>query len=169
MKLSQKTLRIIGVGLVLAVLATALILNALRSKNAVEISDDPLSTGITERWGAALPAGFTKLSVEHIEGSGGYIFARLTFETDMTDVLSQWSTCDAEVQAKFDALIDAQLADPATTDVEAGLIAENRPTIGTDWRWFTLVNEDDAGDVILLAYDPANRTMYISEQQNNAA
>lgn len=46
----------------------------------VQASDDPLSVGMVERWNAALPAGFSKESAEHIADGRGYSFAKLTYE-----------------------------------------------------------------------------------------
>ena len=77
----------------------------------VQASDDPLSAGMVERWNAALPAGFSKESAEHIADGRGYSFAKLTYEKDVADILAKWETPAADMQARFDAVIDAQLAD----------------------------------------------------------
>ena len=74
----------------------------------VQASDDPLSVGMVERWNAALPAGFSKESAEHIADGRGYSFAKLTYEKDVADILAKWETPAADMQARFDAVIDAQ-------------------------------------------------------------
>lgn len=56
----------------------------------VQASDDPLSVGMVERWNAALPAGFSKESAEHIADGRGYSFAKLTYEKDVADILAKW-------------------------------------------------------------------------------
>ena len=120
----------------------------------VQASDDPLSVGMVERWNAALPAGFSKESAEHIADGRGYSFAKLTYEKDVADM-----------QARFDAVIDAQLADASTTQADAALIEAARPTLDESWVCFSLQSEDDPNDVILLAYQSATHVMIVAEQQ----
>ena len=117
----------------------------------VQASDDPLSVGMVERWNAALPAGFSKESAEHIADGRGYSFAKLTYEKDVADILAKWETPAADMQARFDAVIDAQLADASTTQADAALIEAARPTLDESWVCFSLQSEDDPNDVILLA------------------
>ena len=119
----------------------------------VQASDDPLSVGMVERWNAALPAGFSK------------DFAKLTYEKDVADILAKWETPAADMQARFDAVIDAQLADASTTQADAALIEAARPTLDESWVCFSLQSEDDPNDVILLAYQSATHVMIVAEQQ----
>ena len=128
-------------------------------------SDDPLSVGMVERWNAALPAGFSKESAEHIADGRGYSFAKLTYEKDVADILAKWETPAADMQARFDAVIDAQLADASTTQADAALIEAARPTLDESWVCFSLQSEDDPNDVILLAYQSATHVMIVAEQQ----
>ena len=126
---------------------------------------DPLSAGMVERWNAALPAGFSKESAEHIADGRGYSFAKLTYEKDVADILAKWETPAADMQARFDAVIDAQLADASTTQADAALIEAARPTLDESWVCFSLQSEDDPNDVILLAYQSATHVMIVAEQQ----
>ena len=75
-------------------------------------SDDPLSAGMVERWNAALPAGFSKASAEHIADGRGYSFAKLTYEKDVADILAKGETPAADMQARFDAVIDVYKRQP---------------------------------------------------------
>ena len=118
-----------------------------------------------ERWNAALPAGFSKESAEHIADGRGYSFAKLTYEKDVADILAKWETPAADMQARFDAVIDAQLADASTTQADAALIEAARPTLDESWVCFSLQSEDDPNDVILLAYQSATHVMIVAEQQ----
>ena len=131
----------------------------------VQASDDPLSVGMVERWNAALPAGFSKESAEHIADGRGYSFAKLTYEKDVADILAKWETPAADMQARFDAVIDAQLADASTTQADAALIEAARPTLDESWVCFSLQSEDDPNDVILLAYQSATHVMIVAEPQ----
>lgn len=69
------------------------------------------------------------------------------------------------MQARFDAVIDAQLADASTTQADAALMRRRAP------RWMragvcsSLQSEDDPNDVILLAYQSATHVMIVAEQQ----
>lgn len=47
----------------------------------------------------------------------------------MADILAKWETPAADMQARFDAVIDAQLADASTTQADAALIETARPTL----------------------------------------
>ncbi|MEI3013623.1 MAG: hypothetical protein V8T36_02040 [Ruthenibacterium lactatiformans] len=68
------------------------------------------------------------------------------------------------MQARFDAVIDAQLADASTTQADAALIEAARPTLDESWV-VSLQSEDDPNDVILLAYQSATHVMIVAEQQ----
>lgn len=153
----------IGLGVLLAVVLVWRLSN--RPPQPPKISQDPLSTGIAERWGAALPDGFTKRSVEHMGEESGFIFARLTFEEDVGELLARWEAAGSDLQARFDAVLDAQLADPATTPEDAALITENRPTLGEGWVWFSITADEDERDMILLAYHAATKEMFLAEQR----
>ncbi len=76
------------------------------------------------RYGRALERqrcrGFSKESAEHIADGRGYSFAKLTYEKDVADILAKWETPAADMQARFDAVIDAQLADASTTQADRG-------------------------------------------------
>ena len=120
----------------------------------VQASDDPLSVGMVERWNAALPAGFSKESAEHIGDGRCYSFSKRPYVKVV-----------AALQARFDAGIDAQLADASTTQADAALIEAARPTLDESWVCFSLQSEDDPNDVILLAYQSATHVMIVAEQQ----
>lgn len=77
----------------------------------------------------------------------------------MADILAKWETPAADMQARFDAVIDAQLADASTTQADAALIEAARPTLDESWVCFSLQSEDDPNDVILLAYQSATHVM----------
>lgn len=162
-KLSNRAWFLLVTGVLLAVVLGWRL--ATRPPEAPQVSQDPLSVGIGERWGAALPDGFTKISVEHITGQGGYLFARLRFQEDVGELLARWAAPEADTQARFDAIVDAQLADPATTPEEEALIEANRPAIAEGDIWFSLVGSEDERDTILLLYRAQSREMYIAEQQ----
>lgn len=121
------------------------------------------------RYGRALERraarGFSKESAEHIADGRGYSFAKLTYEKDVADILAKWETPAADMQARFDAVIDVQLADASTTQADAALIEAARPTLDESWVCFSLQSEDDPNDVILLAYQSATHVMIVAEQQ----
>ena len=83
----------------------------------------------------------------------------------VADILAKWETPAADMQARFDAVIDAQLADASTTQADAALIEAARPTLDESWVCFSLQSEDDPNDVILLAYQSATHVMIVAEQQ----
>ena len=146
-------------------LVLAVVFYFVNHNTGVQASDDALSAGMVERWGAALPAGFAKESAEHITDGKGYNFAKLTYEKDVADILAKWEAPAADTQARFDAVIDAQLADTSTTQADAALIRAARPALDEGWVCFSLKSEDDPGDVILLAYQSATHVMIVAEQQ----
>lgn len=131
----------------------------------VKISDDPLSEGIVERWGAALPAGFTKESVEHIADGKGYNFAKLHFEKEISDILAKWEVPDETVKTAFDAVIDAQLADEKTSAEDAAFIEQNRPDWSLEYKAFMLTDEEKPGARLLLCYQVQMQTMIVAEEQ----
>lgn len=131
----------------------------------VRVSDDPLSQGIGARWNAALPAGFAKESAEHITEEGGYNFACLLYEKDVARYLKQWAAPTEAFTTRFDALLAEQLADPATTEAEAALIARARPALDESWRCFSLTDEAEPENEILLCYQSTTRTMIVAERR----
>ena len=131
----------------------------------VKVSDDILSQGIAERWNAALPAGFTKESAEHITEDGGYNFARLVYEKDVANYLKQWAAPTDEFIARFNALLSDQLSDPATTEADAALIERARPTLDANWLCFSLQDEAAPENEIMLCYQRTARTMIVAERQ----
>ena len=128
---------------------------------APQVSEDPLSVGIGERWGAALPAGFAKESAEHLEGGRGFVYAKLTYEEDVGDLLGKWNAPEADTQEKFDRLITEFLADSSITPADATLIASSRPTLGDGWVWYSL---EEGESQILLAYHRESREMFVLEK-----
>ncbi len=134
-------------------------------RTKVQISDDPLSEGIVERWGAALPAGFTKESVEHIEDGKGYNFAKLHFEDEISNILAKWESPDETVKKAFDEVIEAQLADEATSAENAAFIEQNRPDWSVEYKSFMLTDEANPNARLLLCYDAQTHTMIVAEEQ----
>ena len=76
---------------------------------------------------------------------------KLTYEKDVADILAKWETPAADMQARFDAVIDAQLADASTTQADAALIEERRPPLD-ELGVFLAPERGRPNDVILLAY-----------------
>lgn len=132
---------------------------------SVKVSDDVLSEGIAARWNAALPAGFTKESAEHITEDGGYIFAHLIYEKDVASYLKKWTAPTEEFIGRFNTLLSDQLADPAVTEADAALIERARPELDASWLCFSLQEEDTPENEILLCYHRASRTMIVAERR----
>lgn len=164
-RISARTWAYVCIGLLLVLSVVFFFVNkSLEAQRQAQISDDVLSEGIVERWGAALPAGFAKETVGEIADGAGLQFARLVYEQDIGGLLAKWTPPDADLQARFDALIDAFLEDGAAPE-EAAWLREARPALGEEWICFSLQSEADARDVILLAYHPESRVMFLAERQ----
>lgn len=173
-RLSARAGAYIGIGLLLVIAAAFSLLNKhLEARQAAQISDDALSAGIVERWGAALPAGFEKETAGAIADGAGLQFARLVYEEDIGGLLAKWTPPDADTQARFDELIDAFLgnaenaenAENAPAPEEAAWLRDARPVLDAGWICFSLQSEADARDVILLAYQSESRVMFLAERQ----
>lgn len=153
----------IVVTIIIMLLIPFILFSLGRSK--VKVSDDPLSEGLVERWGAALPEGFTKESVEDIADGKGYNFAKLHFETEISKILAKWEKPNESVQKAFDEVIDAQLADEHTSEEEAAFIKENRPQLNEEYLTFMLTDEKMPNARLLLCYHPNTQTMIVAEEQ----
>lgn len=177
-RLSTRAGAYIGIGLLLVIAVAFSLLNKhLEARQAAQISDDALSAGIVERWGAALPAGFEKETAGEITDGAGLQFARLVYSEDIGGLLAKWTLPDADTQARFDELIDAFLENAENAEnVENAENAENapgeaawlrsaRPELNEEWICFSLQSEEDARDVILLAYHSESRVMFLAERQ----
>lgn len=145
-------------------LLSALALFFVKRQTDVQISDDPLSTGIITRWRAALPAGFVKESAEHLTEAGGRNFAKLVYEKDVARHLVKWTAPDADFLARWQALVDEMRADGATTPEEAALL-DGAPVPDAAWRCFSLADEAEPRNEILLCYNAATRTMLVAERR----
>ena len=86
------------------------------------------------------------------------------YEEDIGGLLAKWTPPDADTQARFDALIDAFLENGAAPE-EAAWLQGARPALNEEWICFSLQSEADARDVILLAYHPESRVMFLAERQ----
>ena len=173
-RLSTRTGAYIGIGLLLVIAVAFSLLNKhLEARQAAQISDDVLSKGIVERWGAALPAGFEKETAGAITDGAGLQFARLVYEKDIGELLAKWTQPDADTQARFDELIDAFLESAENTEnaenspapEEAAWLRDARPALDAEWVCFSLQSEEDARDLILLAYHSESRVMFLAERQ----
>ena len=167
-RLSARTWAYICIGLLLALAVVFFFVNRhLEAQRAAQISDDVLSEGIVERWGAALPAGFEKETAGEIMDGAGLQFARLVYEEDIGGLLAKWTPPGADTQARFDELIDAFLENEenAPAPEEAAWLRDARPALDAGWICFSLQNEADARDVILLAYHGESRVMFLAERQ----
>lgn len=148
---------------VILLLALALVFSAVSRRIGVQASEDPLSQGIAARWGAALPDGFTKECAGGIAQTGGRSFARLVYRRDVARWLTKWTAPDADLIARFDALLDAQL-DGADAR-EAELLRAARGVLDDSWLCFSMQDEAQPENCILLAYRPQDRVMLIAEQR----
>ena len=164
-RISTRAWAYLCIGLLLVLVVVLFFVNkGLEAQREAQISKDMLSEGIVERWGAALPAGFEKETAGQIADGAGLQFARLVYEEDIGGLLAKWTPPDADTQARFDALIDAFLENDAASG-EAAWLQSARPALSADWICFSLQSEEDAGDVILLAYHPQSRVMFLAERQ----
>lgn len=170
-RLSARTWAYICIGLLLVLAVVFSFVNKhLEAQMKAQISDDVLSEGIVERWNAALPAGFEKETAGAITDGAGLQFARLVYEQDIGGLLAKWTPPGADTQARFDELIDAFLeseenAEKAPASGEAAWLREARPVLDEAWICFSLQGEEDARDVILLAYHSESRVMFLAERQ----
>ena len=172
-RLSARTWAYICIGLLLVLAVGFFFVNKhLEAQRTAQISDDVLSEGIVERWGAALPAGFEKETAGAITDGAGLQFARLVYEEDIGGLLAKWTPPGADTQARFDELIDAFLENaeneenaPASAPGEAAWLRDARPVLDAGWVCFSLQSEEDARDVILLAYHSESRVMFLAERQ----
>lgn len=165
-RLSTRTWAYLCVGLLLAVAVAFFFVNKnLEAEQKARISDDVLSEGIVERWGAALPAGFEKETAGEIADGAGLQFARLVYDEDIGGLLAKWTPPGADTQARFDELIDAFLGNEETAPGEAAWLRDARPALNGEWICFSLQSEADARDVILLAYHGESRVMFLAERQ----
>ena len=106
-RLSTRAWAYVCIGLLLVL---AVVFSLVNRRMQAQISDDPLSQGIAERWNAALPAGFAKECAGQIADGAGLQFARLVYDEDIAGLLAKWTPPGETAQAEFDALIDAFLA-----------------------------------------------------------
>jgi len=159
-RLSTRAWAYVCIGLLLVL---AVVFSLVNRRMQAQISDDPLSKGIAERWNAALPAGFAKECAGQITDGAGLQFARLVYDKDIGGLLAKWTPPDEAAQAELDALIDAFL--PNASPEEAAWLRGARPVLAESWVFFSLVGEEDARDVILLAYRAADRVMFLAERQ----
>lgn len=159
-RLSTRAWAYVCIGLLLVL---AVVFSLVNRRMQAQISDDPLSQGIAERWNAALPAGFAKECAGQIADGAGLQFARLVYDEDIAGLLAKWTPPGETAQAEFDALIDAFLANAPPE--EAAWLRGARPVLDESWICFSLSGEEDARDVILLAYRPADRVMFLAERQ----
>lgn len=170
-RLSTRTWAYLCIGLLLVLAVAFFFVNKhLEVQRAAQISDDVLSEGIVERWGAALPAGFEKETAGAITDGVGLQFARLVYEEDIGGLLAKWTPPDADMQARFDELIDAFLETAENTENapapgESAWLRDARPALDAGWVCFSLQSEADARDVILLAYHSESRVMFLAERQ----
>ncbi len=159
--LSAETKRFLCVVLLLV---SALAFWFLKQATTVRVSDDPLSVGIGERWNAALPDGFTKESVERIDGAGGYNYACLTYEKDIANYLGKWTAPDEDFQTRFDALVAGALAGGDFSEEDAALVERTRPSLDETYVCFSLTDETRPENTICLCYRAEDRTMVLVER-----
>lgn len=123
-------------------------------------SDDSLSVELSERWGSGLPKGYEKEVADDLD-TCGCLFARLTYEDAVDDLLANWETVTGEITEAFDAIVDAQLsADIPEADRE--LVEKARPQPGADWIGYKMTEGE--AELVLL-YDTDGQMMYVAERQ----
>ena len=123
-------------------------------------SDDSLSLALAERWGSGLPKGYEKEVADDLD-TCGCLFARLTYEDAVDDLLENWEPVDEELTAAFDAIVDAQLEAEIPQD-HRDLVESARPQPESDWIGYELTDGD--GTLVLL-YDGDGPIMYVAERQ----
>lgn len=128
--------------------------------DGMKASDDSLSTALAERWGAGLPKGYEKEVADDLDESG-CLFARLTYETQVDDLLSNWETVDEALTTAFDTIVDAQLAAEIPED-HRELVETARPAPEADWIGYQMT--DGEAELVLL-YSPRGQLMYVAEFQ----
>ena len=136
-----------------------------KNMGGTKTSDDPLSTGIGERWGGALPAGFTKTEISTLQDGQGYVFASLIYDEDVAELLTEWEAPPADAQQTLDALLEELKAQPGLTEQQLTQLAELRPTLDSSWIYYRITGKDDPQDVIYLMYHAQDRRMVIAERQ----
>lgn len=128
--------------------------------DGMKASDDSLSTALAERWGAGLPKGYEKEVADDLDESG-CLFARLTYETQVDDLLENWEPVDEDLTTAFDAIVETQLAAEIPKD-HRELVERARPVPETDWIGYQMTEGE--AELVLL-YDPAGQIMFIAERQ----
>lgn len=128
-------------------------------------SDDPLSIGIGERWGGALPSGFTKTEISFLQDGKGWVFASLLYEQDVSGLLTEWEKPAQGMQSGLDAVLDELMSQEGLTAQQRVQLAENRPVLDDSWIAYSVSGADDPGDVIYLAYHAAEKRMVVAERQ----
>lgn len=154
------TLVIIVVASIVLWKSTSRTVNEMKAEQAEQVSDDSLSMGIHERWGGGLPAGYEAQVADDLE-AGGYLFARLTYQEPVEDLLEKWENADEEILADFKALVDAQLALPELPEEHRTLLESVEPWPDETWLAYTASGKD--GGQIILLYGPETMTMYVAE------
>ena len=125
-------------------------------------STDDLGQGIIDRWGAGLPEGYSAVYVDSLEAEG-YLFARLTYETSVNEVLAQWNTVDDALSGEYFEIYNKHCAAQSLSDKDASLLESNKPYPNFTWIGYKLTG--DNGEVLILLYDTVNSEMFLAEQQ----
>lgn len=133
-------------------------------QTAVQVSEDELSQGISQRWDGGLPDGFEKTEATDTDGAGsGYLFAKLVYQKDIANLLEQWESASAGTGEAFLALTDAYLQCDFISEANRAVVQNNRPAVSDAFIGFSMEKEDSDAQIVLL-YDKAGQTMYIAER-----
>ena len=150
--------------IVFGVIAVLLIgFSVWQRQTAVRVSEDELSQGISQRWNGGLPDGFEKLEATDTGGDGGYLFARLVYQKDITDLLEQWEYASAGTGEDFNTLTDAYLQCGFISEANRAVVEENRPAVNDAFIGFSMKKEDSDAQIVLL-YDCSMQTIYFMER-----
>ena len=137
-----------------------------QQENTIPVSRDEFSLSLAERWGGGVPEGYRAKIVDSIGEDGeGYLFAKLTYEENIGESLSQWREDDSAVRLAMDSVIDEHLATQLSEE-DRQTIEQNRPASKDGWLYYSILsgNRSD-GSVLYLSYDPQTCEMYVVERQ----
>lgn len=159
--------RIIMTVIIVLTLAAALFYIYYRSSQDTTpaAATDALGQEIIDRWGAGLPEGYSELHVSTITDGTGYLAARLTYESSVSDILAKWEAPTEELTQDFNKIADALSADPTLTEADREQLQQIRPgSVDSSWLSYRLT-EETGDSMLILLYDTDNHLLYLAEQQ----
>ena len=156
----NRKLRLLSALLVVVIGGVVLWKSTSSRLDSMRASDDSLSLALAERWGAGLPDGYAKEVADDLD-TCGCLFARLTYEDAVDDLLQNWEPVDGALTAAFDAIAEMHLAAELPEDHRT-LIESARPQPAESWIGYEMTEGEAA---LVLLYDPDGRIMYLAERQ----